>query len=209
MAPAVHKALRDRGQTFSKVFRWRLPDGQTQAPATVEIAGSFTHWQKMPLTRGNALDGWQATLHHIPGNRTHHYMLLADGKPVPDENADGMAIPHGPQEEQFQLMTPRGGRAMSDRAAAGPRRTQPRSTATRTALRVFGQHALEMRPTRRPGGILLCAEPLRTLLCPRLVRWCNGSTRPFGGLCPGSNPGRTAKWQEDHPRRSLYCREAA
>ena len=110
MAPAVHKALRDRGQTFSKVFRWRLPAGQTQAPATVEIAGSFTHWQKMPLTRGNALDGWQATLHHIPGNRTHHYMLLADGKPVPDENADGMAIPHGPQEEQFQLMTPRGGR---------------------------------------------------------------------------------------------------
>ena len=78
----------------------------------------------------------------------------------------------------------------------------------RSALRVFGQHALEMRPTRRPGGILLCAEPMRTLLCPRLVRWCNGSTRPFGGLCPGSNPGRTAKLPnengglENHPKDS-------
>jgi hypothetical protein len=26
----------------------------------------------------------------------------------------------------------------------------------------------------------------------RLVRWCNGSTRPFGGFCHGSNPCRTA-----------------
>ena len=25
------------------------------------------------------------------------------------------------------------------------------------------------------------------------VRWCNGSTRPFGGFCHGSNPCRTAK----------------
>ena len=26
----------------------------------------------------------------------------------------------------------------------------------------------------------------------RFVRWCNGSTRPFGGFCHGSNPCRTA-----------------
>lgn len=26
------------------------------------------------------------------------------------------------------------------------------------------------------------------------VRWCNGSTRPFGGLCLGSNPSRTANF---------------
>jgi hypothetical protein len=49
-------------------------------------------------------------IHHIPGNRTHHYMLLVDGKPVDDQNADGMAVPHGAQEEQYQLMTARGGR---------------------------------------------------------------------------------------------------
>src|SRR5437868_341466 len=34
----------------------------------------------------------------------------------------------------------------------------------------------------------------------RIVRWCNGSTRPFGGLCPGSNPGRTATFLKSMPR---------
>jgi hypothetical protein len=101
----THRAL-----TFPKVFRWQPPDGQTQTPAMVEIAGSFTHWQKVPLTRANEFDGWQVTVEHIPGNRTHHYMLLVDGKPTHDENADGMAVPRGPEEAQFQLMTSRGGR---------------------------------------------------------------------------------------------------
>jgi hypothetical protein len=95
---------------FTKIFRWRLPDGQTGAPASVEIVGSFTRWQKLPLTRDSALDAWHVTIHHIPGHRTHHYMLLVDGKPAHDRNADGMAIPHGPVEEQYQLMTDRGGR---------------------------------------------------------------------------------------------------
>jgi hypothetical protein len=39
---------------------------------------------------------------------------------------------------------------------------------------------------------LLCARKQRRLSSKGFVRWCNGSTRPFGGLCPGSNPGRTA-----------------
>jgi hypothetical protein len=104
------KGTAERAPTFSKVFRWRLPDGQTQAPASVEIVGSFNHWQKVALTRDSELDAWHATIHHIPGNRTHHYMLLVDGIPVNDKHADGMAIPHGPQEEQYQLITPRGGR---------------------------------------------------------------------------------------------------
>ena len=95
---------------FTKIFRWRLPDGQSAAPAAVEIVGSFTNWQKVPLTRDSALDAWHVTIHHIPGNRTHHYMLLVDGKPVADKHADGLAIPHGPLEEQYQLMTDRGGR---------------------------------------------------------------------------------------------------
>ena len=98
------------GQTFSKVFRWRLPDGQTRAPVSVEIVGSFTRWQKVPLTRASQFDGWQVAIDKIPGNRTHHYMLLVDGKPAHDENADGMAIPHGPQEQQYQFMTDKGGR---------------------------------------------------------------------------------------------------
>ena len=29
--------------------------------------------------------------------------------------------------------------------------------------------------------------------------WCNGSTRDFGSLCPGSNPGiSTAEWPSAH-----------
>jgi len=97
-------------QSYSKVFRWRLPDGQTHAPGSVELVGSFTQWQKVPLKRDSEVDAWHVTVHHIPGNRTHHYMLLVDGKPVQDKDADGMAVPHGPQEEQYQLMTSRGGR---------------------------------------------------------------------------------------------------
>ena len=96
--------------SFTKVFRWRLPDGQTAAPASVEIAGSFTHWQKVPLTRDGVLDAWHVTIHQIPSHQTHHYMLLVDGKPAQDKNCDGLAAPHGAQEEQFALQTVRGPR---------------------------------------------------------------------------------------------------
>ena len=96
--------------TYAKVFRWRLPEGQTQDPATVEIVGTFTNWDKVPLVRSHKLDAWQVTIHHVPAHKTHHYMLLVDGKPVYDKNSDGLAIPRSPQEERYQLMTPRGPR---------------------------------------------------------------------------------------------------
>ena len=99
-----------RGQTFSKVFRWRLPDGQTQVPAAVEVVGSFSHWQKVALHRDSVVDGWHATVHHIPGNRTHNYMLLVNGRPVSDKNSDGLAVPHSAEEKQHSLETPRGPR---------------------------------------------------------------------------------------------------
>jgi hypothetical protein len=108
-ATPIHGSPKRR-HTFSKIFRWRLPEGQTQPPASVEIVGSFTGWTKAPLTREQERDVWTITFPDIPVNRTHHYMLLVDGKPVSDENADGLAIPRGPQEEQYQLMTKRGGR---------------------------------------------------------------------------------------------------
>lgn len=98
------------GQTFSKVFRWRLPDGVTEEPRTVEVVGSCTHWQRIPLQRDGKLDAWHVTVHHIPGNRTHHYMLLVDGKPTYDKNCDGLAVPHGMQEEQYAFPTDRGPR---------------------------------------------------------------------------------------------------
>lgn len=102
----------ERRQTFSKVFRWRLPDGQTHDPTTVEVAGSFTHWQKVPLVRDGVLDAWHVTLHHIQGNRTHHYMLLVDGKPTYDKTCDGLATPRGPDEERYQVQTDKGPRVM-------------------------------------------------------------------------------------------------
>ncbi|MEW6160028.1 MAG: glycogen-binding domain-containing protein [Verrucomicrobiota bacterium] len=111
-SPGPRREASDRKQTFSKVFRWRLPDGQTDEPATVEVVGSFTHWQKVPLVRDGKVDSWHVILHHIQGNRTHHYMLLVDGKPTYDKTCDGLAVPHGPHEEQYQIMTEKGGRVL-------------------------------------------------------------------------------------------------
>ena len=96
--------------TYMKVFRWRLPKGQTPEPTTVEIVGTFTNWQKVRLTRDKKEDAWHVTIHHVPAHKTHHYMLLVDGQPAHDKNSDGLAVPHGPQEERYQLMTVRGPR---------------------------------------------------------------------------------------------------
>ena len=96
-------------QSFSKIFRWQMPREFTEAPAKVEVAGTFSNWQKLPLTR-EVSGGWHLTVHQIPGHRTHHYMLLADDKPVHDRHSDGLAIPQGPQEEQFAITTTRGSR---------------------------------------------------------------------------------------------------
>lgn len=109
-SPTRSKPAPDRQTSYARVFRWRLPDGQTKEPVTVEIAGSFNHWQRVPLQRDSVLDAWHITLHHIPGNRTHHYMLFVDGQPAPDKTCDGLAVPHGPQEEQFALATEKGPR---------------------------------------------------------------------------------------------------
>lgn len=107
-APAAK--LVERKQTFTKIFRWRRPDGQQPEPATVEIAGTFTHWQKVPLLFDRAQGTWQVTLDQLAGHRTHHYMLLADGQPVRDPHCDGMAVPRNAQEEPFALATARGPR---------------------------------------------------------------------------------------------------
>lgn len=101
-----------RGQTFTKVFRWRLPDGHTQEPKTVEVVGSFTKWQRVALARDSVLDAWHVTLHHIIGNRTHHYMLLVDGEPFYDRTCDGLAVPRGADEERYSLKTERGPRML-------------------------------------------------------------------------------------------------
>lgn len=101
-----HK-VETRKLAFSKIFRWQPLNGD--APAKVEVAGTFSHWRTIPMTR-EISGGWQVTLHEIPGNRTHHYMFLADGKPVQDRHSDGLAVPHSLEEEKFAITTPRGPR---------------------------------------------------------------------------------------------------
>jgi hypothetical protein len=114
MSPMSRSAANrsDRVQTYSKVFRYRLPDGHTQDPRTVEVVGSFTHWKPLALDHDSVLNGWHLTVHHIIGNRTHHYMMLIDSQPFFDKMCDGLAVPHGPQEERFQLMTEKGPRVL-------------------------------------------------------------------------------------------------
>ena len=106
----IGRSTQDRKLTFSKIFRWRLPGGQTKEPVSVEVVGSFTHWQRVPLLRDGKLDSWHVAMHHIEGNRTHHYMLLVDGQPAHDKDCDGYAVPHGPQEERYQISTDKGPR---------------------------------------------------------------------------------------------------
>jgi hypothetical protein len=113
--PVVRSALGGKAPaapkpTYVKIFRWQLPEDRTQEPATVEIAGTFTDWQKVPLTRNTKADGWQVIIPNVPAHKTHHYMLLVDGLPTHDKNSDGLAVPHGPHEKQYQLMTARGPR---------------------------------------------------------------------------------------------------
>jgi hypothetical protein len=105
-------ARNDRVQTYTRVFRYRLPDGQTSEPKQVEVVGSFTHWQPVVMQRDSALDAWHVTIHHIVGNRTHHYMLLVDGQPVHDKTCDGFAVPHGANEERYQIATDKGPRVL-------------------------------------------------------------------------------------------------
>jgi len=98
-----------RKPVFSKIFRWRPSNGQIEMPMEVAVVGTFTNWKKVPMSREMS-GGWQVTFKQVPGNHTHRYMLLADGKPVHDENCDGLAIPQGAHEAQFAIATPRGPR---------------------------------------------------------------------------------------------------
>ncbi len=81
------------GPTFSKIFRWQPSDPQAPTPASVELAGSFTDWRAVALTRDAVTNTWQVTLHGIPGNRTHRYILLVNGKAAQDKNCDGLSVP--------------------------------------------------------------------------------------------------------------------
>src|ERR1039457_3000984 len=99
-----------RSGTFSKIFRWKQDPPGGPLPVKVEVVGSFNGWQKTPLKYDRVNGVWQLTVDDIPGNRTHNYMLLVNGRPAQDKNSDGLAVPHTHEERQYQLETPRGPR---------------------------------------------------------------------------------------------------
>ena len=51
----------------------------------------------------------EADLMSLP-NHCMYVKLLVDGQPTNDKNCDGYAVPHGLNEEQFAMQTPRGPR---------------------------------------------------------------------------------------------------
>jgi len=103
---------RDQRLGFSKVFRWPLPAEQKPQPTAVEVVGSFTDWRRVPLAYDKVTRTWQVTLNGIKLNHTHRYVILIDGKPSYDKTCDGLAVPEGPEEAEWQIETPKGPRVM-------------------------------------------------------------------------------------------------
>jgi len=103
-------AVLKKAAPFSKMFRWETPDPKGPLPVSVAVVGTFSDWQRVPLKFDRATRVWQLMLENIPGNCTHHYMLLVNGRPANDKNADGLAIPATEQEKEWALTTPRGPR---------------------------------------------------------------------------------------------------
>ena len=110
----VHSDSEAQGQQvgFPKVFRWPVTPQQTSPPTIVEVVGSFSDWQRVPLTYDKPTKTWLVTLNNIRGNHTHRYVFLVDGKPSYDKTCDGLATPESSQEERWQIETPKGPRVM-------------------------------------------------------------------------------------------------
>ena len=104
------RSIATRPVGFSKVFRWSREGPQ---PVSVAVVGTFNGWQKTPLKFFREQGYWQVIVTDIPGHRTHNYMLLVNGKPINDPQADGFIVPHTPEEKLFALETPRGPRVFA------------------------------------------------------------------------------------------------
>ncbi len=99
-----------RTGTYSKVFKWQLAKPGDPMPVSVEVVGSFNSWKPVAMPYDRISKIWQLTLHGLPGNCTHHYMLLVNGQPANDRFCDGLAKPETEEEMRFQLQTLRGPR---------------------------------------------------------------------------------------------------
>jgi hypothetical protein len=116
LSPAIPrrpKAEKQEQRTgFSKVFRWPVPADKTPQPTMVELVGSFSGWRKVPLSYDPPSRTWQVILNNVEGNRTHHYVILVDGKPSFDKTCDGLTPPQSPEEAKWQITTSKGPRVM-------------------------------------------------------------------------------------------------
>ena len=110
--PRPEAEERGQGSGFTKVFRWPVPAEQTPPPTTVEVVGSFSEWDKIPLSYDPPSKTWQLIQRDIPGNHTHRYVILVDGKPTYDKTCDGLTAPQSLEEARWQLETPKGPRVM-------------------------------------------------------------------------------------------------
>lgn len=110
VAASMIKRNGDRKATYSKVFRYNPAAAHEKQPAQVEVVGSFTNWQPIPLARNPQDATWHVSVDSIEGNKTHHYMLLVDGKPHVDKLCDGYVAPHGEIESRYAITTARGPR---------------------------------------------------------------------------------------------------
>ncbi len=108
----LHYEKRDGRQTYTRWIRWPLPPGQRPTACSVEVVGTFTDWRKVPLVYDKPANGWNLPLRDIVANRTHRYVILVDGKPSYDSTCDGLVVPQGPDEAQYQISTPKGPRVM-------------------------------------------------------------------------------------------------
>jgi hypothetical protein len=105
----AHHKPEARKNEFGKIFRWVPSPELKQAPTKVEIVGTFSHWRPLPMKK-EISGGWHVTVDDIPSGRTHHYMLLVDGKPAHDKHSDGLTAPINADEEQYAITTFRGPR---------------------------------------------------------------------------------------------------
>jgi hypothetical protein len=110
--PHPEPEKRGRKFGFTKMFRWPVPAEQTPQPTSVEVVGSFSEWRRLPLSYDRPTRSWNLILQDIIGNRTHRYVMLVDGNPTYDKTCDGLVTPQDPQEERWQIATPKGPRVM-------------------------------------------------------------------------------------------------
>jgi len=107
---AMSRNQNDRKAVYSKVFRYSPAHSHDHDLQRVEIVGSFTNWHPVSMTLNPRDHTWQVTIDGIEGNKTHHYMLLANGHPTNDKMCDGYTVPHGDIEHRYSMTTPRGPR---------------------------------------------------------------------------------------------------